>query len=400
MSLLGLALVFLMRPLAGRIRDANKRASKQVIPMARQVSQIVEQARNIKTFGASRVFDKMYGELTAGLARTRRRSNILGSVAPVVHQTVGLLFVVGALWVSVAIGTDSAATLGAVMILLLRSLSYMQVLSTNQQMINQSLPFATRLDLELTQLADAIEERQDDDLNNVQRVEFENVSYSYLETDKPALSNVSFSLEPPGIVGLAGPSGSGKSTLAHLVLGLLRPTMGKVLINGTPIRQFNLQSWARNVALVPQDLQLIDGTVRENIAFFRDVDDAEIHFAVEAVGLGSVISTLSDGYQTQLGTTVQELSGGQRQRLGIARALVGKPTLVVLDEPTSALDAESEAWLRQALRSYSKSALVVIITHREGTLSMCDIVLTLADGYLIGWTDRSEGDEKLAPTVA
>jgi ABC-type multidrug transport system fused ATPase/permease subunit len=400
MGLLGLTLALLLRPLAGRTKAANKLVSQLRIPMGRQVSQIVEHARNIKIFGAANAVVDSYVDSVMDFSAARQRSNLLGSVSPVVHQTAGLLFFVGALWASIAIGTGTAPTLGAVLILLLRGLSYMQILSTNQQMINQALPYATRLNRELIQISQAAEERGDEDLEAVQRIELEDVSYRYLDDGGLALTKITFSLEPPGIIGLAGPSGSGKSTLAHLILGLLRPTAGEVLINGLPIQRFSRPSWVKNVALVPQDLQLIDGTVQENIAFFREVGDAEVRRVAQSVGLDEFISTLPKTYQTELGTTVHELSGGQRQRLGIARALVGRPTLLVLDEPTSALDAETEAWLQEALRSYARSALVVIITHRASTLSICDVVIELGNGRLVSFRGQGERAEMFAPKVA
>ncbi len=399
MGSLGLTLALLMRPLAGRTKAANRRASQLRIPMGRQVSQIVEHARNIKIFGGANAVVDSYVDSVIDFSAARQRSNLLGSVTPVVHQTAGLLFFVGALSASIAIGTGTAPTLGAVMILLLRGLSYMQILSTNQQMINQALPYATMLNREFIQIGQAAEERGDEDLEAVHRIELEDVSYRYLDDGDLALTKITFSLEPPGIIGLAGPSGSGKSTLAHLILGLLRPTAGEVLINSLPIQRFSRPSWVRNVALVPQDLQLIDGTVGENIAFFREVRDAEVRWAAQSVGLDDFISTLPNAYQTELGTTVHELSGGQRQRLGIARALVGRPTLLILDEPTSALDAETEAWLQEALRSYSRSALVVIITHRASTLSICDVVIELDNGRLVNFGGQRKREEKSAPTV-
>ena len=383
MGVLGVILALLIRPLARRVRESNRLVSRLSVPMGRQVSQLVENARNIKVFGASKAFLDGYIESVAGLAEARRRSNFLGFLAPVINQTAGLMFVVGALSATIALGAGTAPTLGAVTLLLLRGLGYMQIISTNQQMINQSLPYALRLGEELGRMESAAEIRGKDKVSAVNRMEVREIEFRYGSEGTPALTNVSFTLERPGIVGLAGPSGSGKSTLAHLMLGLRTPTKGQVLVNDRPIYQFDRESWVKNVAMVPQEPQLIDGTIHQNIAFLRDIDEAAVRRAAELVGLDGFIASLPSGYQTQIGTTIHELSGGQRQRLGIARALVGGPTLLVLDEPTSALDAESELWLKEALKSISESALLVIITHRSSTLSICNIVIDLVDGQVV-----------------
>lgn len=382
---LGLLLAVLVRPIAKRIRAASKQTADLTIDMGRQVSQTVDHARNIKVFGAKKRFMDLYRVSVDQLAHARGHSSLLASMAPVIYQTFGLLFIVGGLAAAIAIGAGTAPTLTAVMILLLRGLGYMQQISTNQQIINQALPYSDALRIQQDRIERSAEHWGSFELSSVKSIEFRDVSYSYpVDGDEPAIQDITFVLDSPGIVGLAGPSGSGKSTLAHLILGLRRPSAGTVLVHGRAPNEYTFDSWVGNVALVPQEPRLIDGTVRDNVTFYRDISEADVRWALEAVGLDEFIRSLPDGYDTRLGSTVHELSGGQLQRLGIARALAGRPSLLVLDEPTSALDTVSETWVRETVVRYSADALVVIITHRDTTLSICTSLIEMKQGRLEG----------------
>jgi len=229
---------------------------------------------------------------------------------------------------------------------------------------------AARLDFGTKRMAD------------VARIEFESVSFSY-GTDAPALADVSLTIEKGEHLGLVGPSGSGKSTLVQLLLALRFPTSGSVLANGCSLLEFDEQSRRRAMTLVPQRTNLFRGTVADNIRVFRDwITDAAIEDAARRAGLHETILGLPDGYATEIGPARRDLSGGQVQRVGIARALAGGPSLIVLDEPTSALDADSEALITETLRALPPGVIVVIVAHRMSTLKSCDRIAVLSHGRL------------------
>ena len=161
-----------------------------------------------------------------------------------------------------------------------------------------------------------------------------------------------------------------------------------MLVNGVDAHEFDTESWRKTVSFVPQETELIHGTVADNVGFFRDwVTSDQIEAAIEAVGLSDHIRSLPEGLDTQIGPTVREFSGGQRQRIGIARALAGNPSLFVLDEPTSALDSESEQWIMATLSHLRESRIVIIITHRASTQEHCDLVVRLDSGQVVS-TER------------
>lgn len=382
----GGALLLALRPLAARTRSAGKLNSDQGIRASRLISEAARDGREIRLNGAQEHFLGAYRAAATEHATTQKRMQMIGGLASILYQGFGLLLVVSALAVAFSVSELDVTTLGAVALLFLRSLGYGQQLNIAQQSFAQTVPFVDRLDAELQGLDRAREDFGDDALHRVDVIGLRSVSYRYPGSDEAqaAISHVDLELRRPGTVALVGPSGSGKSTVAQLLLRLRHPVEGEVLVNGRDVRSFTRESWAGEVALVPQYPQLIRGSVRDNIAFFRPgVSDADIERVASAVGLDALFRSLPDGYETTLGDGGRELSGGQLQRIGIARALVGRPSLLILDEPTSALDAESEAWVQRAIEELSQHSLVVIISHRPSTVEACTRTVRLAEGRVI-----------------
>ena len=220
-------------------------------------------------------------------------------------------------------------------------------------------------------------------LGHVDTIEFRDVGYVY-PTGEVGIEGVSMTMHRGQIVGLAGPSGAGKSTIAQLVLGLRRPTSGTILVDGTPAEAFEEHSWFDKLAYVAQDSRLIQGDVRDNVRFLRpEVTDEQIDRALERAGIAPDVARWADGADRDVGVSGRELSGGQRQRIAIARALVGEPDVLVLDEPTSALDPASEQIIRDTIDSLRGSVTVVLVAHRESTLSICDRVFIVGHHHVV-----------------
>lgn len=230
------------------------------------------------------------------------------------------------------------------------------------------------------------------------RLTADRISYVPPGQDTPLLRNLSFQVESGELLGVVGPSGAGKSTLARLVVGLWSPTAGGIYLDGQSTFKHERGSFGEAVGYLPQDPMLLDGTVRDNIARFRDGDMADVVAAARLAGVHELIGSLPRGYETRLADAGARLSGGQRQRLALARAVYGDPKLLVLDEPNSNLDAEGEAALVEAIEiSRRRGATVLVIAQRMSILKRADKLMVMKDGMIAQFGDRAEVLAALGP---
>jgi ATP-binding cassette, subfamily C, bacterial len=228
----------------------------------------------------------------------------------------------------------------------------------------------------------------------------ESVSYVAPGNVKPILRNVSFRLEAGETLGVIGPSGAGKSTLVRQIVGVLAPMAGSVRLDGADVAKWPRLSLGRYVGYLPQDIELFSDTVAANISRFQENADAEVIQAAKMAGVHEMILRLPNGYETQVGEGGAVLSGGYRQRIALARAVFGRPSIVVLDEPSSNLDGQGDAALVDCVRQLKDlGTTVVIISHRPATLSAVDKMLVMRDGSVELFGSRAEVFGKLTQPV-
>jgi ATP-binding cassette subfamily C exporter for protease/lipase len=198
---------------------------------------------------------------------------------------------------------------------------------------------------------------------------------------QPILKGINLQVDAGTVLVVVGPSGSGKSTLARVMLGIWGDVRGEVLLDGRPIEGWDRTELGPHVGYLPQDIELFDGTIADNIARFGELDSAKVIAAAQAAGLHDMILRFPKGYDTAMGEAGSLLSGGQRQRVALARALYGEPALIVLDEPNANLDDVGEAALARAVIALKqKGSTVVLVTHRPGAVAIADRLLVLRDG--------------------
>src|SRR3982751_5505531 len=223
------------------------------------------------------------------------------------------------------------------------------------------------------------------------RLAVERVSYAFPGQGVPLVKGVNFSLQPGESLAVIGPSAAGKTTLIRLLIGTLPPSAGTVRLDGADVYQWMREDFGRHVGYPPQDVELFDGTVFNNIARMAEAEPAAVYEAAKLAGCHDMILRLPNGYDTQIGDGGQHLSGGQRQLVGLARAMFGRPKLIVLDEPNSNLDGDAEARLIQALeRLKEQDTTVVLVSHRSTLVQGVDKVLLLKDGALEMFGPRVE----------
>jgi PrtD family type I secretion system ABC transporter len=232
------------------------------------------------------------------------------------------------------------------------------------------------------------------------RISVEGLSYAAPGTNKPILRAVSLRVEAGEVLGVIGPSGAGKSTFARQIVGVLRPSSGVVRLDGADVSLWPRESLGRYVGYLPQDIELFADTVAANISRFDMGNDEAVIAAAQLAGVHDMILRLPNGYDTQVGEGGAILSGGYRQRIGLARAVYGHPSLVVLDEPSSNLDHDGDVALGNcivALRQHGTT--VIIISHRPNTLGVADKILALREGAVDTFGSRADAMARLVRPV-
>ena len=216
-------------------------------------------------------------------------------------------------------------------------------------------------------------------------IQLKDVSFSYRRSDKLILDSINISVPIGSRFALVGRTGSGKTTIAHLLLGLLQPSSGQLMLDGIPVSSHDLPAWQANCALVPQDIRLFDGSIRDNVAFGLDgnsIDDDDIWSALKTAQFDDVVAQMPYGLYTMIGENGVKLSGGQRQRLALARAFYRGAKVLVLDEATSALDNRTEHDVLQALDLVGRRCTTIVIAHRLSTVKKCDRIVELENGRI------------------
>lgn len=215
-------------------------------------------------------------------------------------------------------------------------------------------------------------------------VAFERVGHAYEDDGRPAVQDFTLEVAPGETVALVGASGAGKSTVLNLVIGFIRPTSGRLLLDGTDMSGLDLRTYRRFVSVVPQESILFDGTIRENVAYGMEdeADEETVRAALRDANALEFVDRLPQGLDTLVGERGARLSGGQRQRLAIARALIRDPKVLVLDEATSALDTRSEALVQEALGRLLRGRTTFVVAHRLSTVRGADRIVVMDDGRI------------------
>lgn len=237
-------------------------------------------------------------------------------------------------------------------------------------------------------------EKEESDIKNPARgikpktikgeLEFKNLSFHYTESRIMALDNVSFKINSGCVTALVGPSGGGKTTVARMIYRHYDPTEGKIFLDGEDLAKYDIYGFRKFIAIVPQEVEIFNTSVRENIAYAKPgASLAEIKAAARIANAEEFINELKDGYETLVGERGIKLSGGQRQRVGIARAVLANPKILIFDEATSSLDSYSERLIQEAMDKISKGRTVIIIAHRLSTIRKADKIVVLERGKVV-----------------
>ncbi len=373
-------LAAILRPIRAAVRAQARKVATAGMSFATELSEVSRLGLETHIFNVQEPIERRLYSLIDRNSRSIRRMFTLSSLVPTIYTALAYLAIVGGLLLASVGSPSDFAALGAVMLIMLRSLSYGQSIQTAITNIAVATPFVAGLQEEMEQYRANCVDTDGHRLETLETIEIRNVSFSYTP-EMSTIVDVSLTIGKGEIVGIIGPSGGGKSTLLQLILGLRSPSSGQILANGVAVQSIDRSDWARRVTFVPQAPHLISGSIADNIRFFRsDVSPDVVEKAARLAHIHDEISQLANGYDSALGGADGALSGGQQQRLCIARALVESPDLLILDEPTSSLDGRSEILIRETLRGLRDHMAIVVVAHRMSTLEICDRILVLESG--------------------
>jgi ATP-binding cassette subfamily B protein len=376
---LGVVAAVVMRPLSHRSRLTGAAEAEGAQGLATDVARIAATDVVTSSFHTEQHVIERFGAHSLRQAAVYRRGRLLAGLTPVVFQTLVAAAVLGALALLRSADIGDLAAVGAVALLALRSMSAAQGLQQAVQTCDAQRGYLQQLldaehDLDAAAVPDGVVDTPVVECLEAVGLEVTRAS------GRHRLGPLDLRIERHEMVGIGGPSGAGKSTLLEVLVGVRRPTGGALSINGIDVTTFSAASWARRVAFVPQQPVLIDGSVADNVRWFRDIGPADVRRACELAALGDELDAWPQGLDTPVGDGGSALSVGQRQRVCLARALAGRPDVVVLDEATAALDSRSEAAIVTALRELRGQVTVVLAAHGPHLLGECDRVIELRDG--------------------
>ena len=217
----------------------------------------------------------------------------------------------------------------------------------------------------------------------IENIEFSNVNFTYPGTETAVLNGISFKVDQGGFLGVMGHTGAGKSTILKLILRYYEPDSGQVLVNGRDIQDITIQSVRDQIGFVNQDPFLFYGSVSDNVIYSRDASEKDVERALHLAGADEFVSGMENGIDTMVGDRGVMLSGGQRARISLARAMLKKPSLLILDEASSSLDAETEKRIQENLLGTGDSRTTIAVAHRLSTIRNAGEILSMVDGAIV-----------------
>ncbi|MEI7026589.1 ABC transporter ATP-binding protein [Paenibacillus sp. y28] len=378
---------YVSRSFGKRMRSNFKAVQESVAEVSNHLQDSLSGIRLIKSFGneegsSEQFLTRSRKNMRASLKAFRLRS-IFEPVVDLLNYLGMVIVLVFGAWKAIQ-GEFTVGAIAAFLAYLRLLQSPIRQFSRTMTLIQQSSAAYERISEilhtkpEITEHPDAVE------LSSVQgHLKFHGVDFAY-QDDAPVLRNLDLDISPGKITALVGSSGAGKSTVTHLIARFYEPQAGHITLDGIDVRDISFASLRGNMGIVSQDVILLNGTIRENIAFGKpEATEAEIEAAARAANAHSFILQLPDSYDAQVGERGVKLSGGQKQRLSIARALLCSPRIIILDEATSALDTESEHLIQEALSALLTGRTCIVIAHRLSTIQKADRIVVMEQGTVL-----------------
>ena len=384
----GPVIAVLIQSFGRRIRKASKASLESLRAVAHTVEETTAAHKVIKVYGAQAQQQARFREVTESFRRSMMKEAVPASaLTPITHMTASLaiaFIIFMALSRSMGQAGDTAGGFVSFITAMLLLISPIKQLTTISPILQRGLAACESV-FGVLDSPDELDNGREKLVDCKGDIRFENVCFRYPGSEKNALTDVCFHVRSGETVALVGASGGGKTTLAALIPRFYAPESGRITVDGLDIATLSLASLRAQIALVSQDIVLLNDTVQANIIFGQigEVDIAKVQEAAIAANAWEFIQQLPHGLDTRIGENGSTLSGGQRQRIAIARALLKNAPILILDEATSALDSESERLVQEALSALMHNRTTLVIAHRLSTIERAEQILVMDKGRIV-----------------
>lgn len=373
-ALLGLVFGVVHNLTLGLFADAYRRIGETALSAVENLTQLtwttLQALKAVKSFGLEKRHESIFDALSKDVGQAWSRSDRLGAATSLLSEALTFGVILTIILSSQFLPVDFRAALSAT-VLLYRLQPHIK--DFDSQILGLHALEASLQNV-LTIISEADDVRQASDREELRYLQgeivFHDVSFSYEGSSVSAVSHVSFSIRTGETTALTGPSGSGKTTILNMLLDLIQPSEGRITLDGKDLSTIERSSWLRQLSVSGQDVELMEGTVLDNIRFRREISEEDVRWAADMACATEFIEKLPYGFDEWLGDEAIRLSGGQRQRIGLARALAGRPEILLLDEATNALDEATEARVLSLLLKEYQGRTLIIVSHRSSVASL------------------------------
>jgi len=396
MIILGAAYVFIYRMVKKKIYNLGKARFYANTDLYKVVDEAFGGIKQLKLLGFEEFFINRYSKPSFEYAKISATNQIISRVPRYIMEVVSVGGIISVVLYLLAFDIGFQNTLpiiGLFAFAAYRIMPALQNIFASATALRYYIPaldvlYKEMYSFEHESYTTADSKKKFSQLSLQKELKLEGITFCYPGTSKLVIDNLNIKIDCNTSVAFVGKTGVGKTTIADIILGLLRPTSGRILVDGVEITDDNLPGWQKNLGYIPQDIYLLDDTITRNIAFGVPDEHIDMNNVKNAAKIANihnfVIEELPNGYQTAVGERGIRLSGGQRQRIGIARALYHNPGVLVLDEATSALDGATEKEVFEAIDNIAQTKTLIIIAHRLTTIRGCDVIYVMKDSKIVG----------------
>jgi ABC-type multidrug transport system fused ATPase/permease subunit len=378
-----------------RLREISAQRDSESAYMYKLGLQSMEAFREITVFNKINYFKPLFKKTVDKYSKSVSETFLMNSFSPKFVETVAVLAIFS-IFISGYILNKDLAVLAQFLIIFaiaaFRVIPSMNKIILSSNYIKSTSFIFQHFDKNMEEEITATSNKKEKEVNHKpiifnEKLEIKDLSFSFQNKTSNVLTNLNLIIRKGQTIGIIGSSGAGKTTFLNILLRLYEESSGGIYVDNTKIEKSNLSEWYKLVSYVPQNITLLDGTIKENIAFgipLNEIDNVVLEQVIQQSQLEHYVNSLQEGLQTQIGEKGIKISGGQRQRIGIARALYHGGRILIFDEATSSLDSETEEMLTESINNIShKELTIIIVAHRIQTLKYCDIIYKLENGSFL-----------------